>query len=183
MYRNQIFNLNKLWRSVQEFSTSHSVYKDLKNVKVAPQVDKKYALMKREDVERHKAHSLETIKIDHKELISPITGVPEEHIKGRLVRIGLVTKNAMQSGTDNTQSWQISFETRERWENPLMGWTSTGDPLSNMQLQFTTKEDAIAFCDKNGWEWFVEKEKEQPEKVKSYGFNFSWNKRTRVSTK
>lgn len=66
MYRNQIFNLNKLWRSVQEFSTSHSVYKDLKNVKVAPQVDKKYALMKREDVERHKAHSLETIKIDHK---------------------------------------------------------------------------------------------------------------------
>uniref|UniRef100_A0A069DWQ3 NADH dehydrogenase [ubiquinone] iron-sulfur protein 4, mitochondrial n=1 Tax=Panstrongylus megistus TaxID=65343 RepID=A0A069DWQ3_9HEMI len=183
MYRNKLINSHKLWRSVQEFSTGNSFFKDTKHVKVAPQVEKKYALMKRGDADRHRAHSLETIKLDTQEVIAPITGVPEEHIKGRRVHISLVPKNAMQSGTDNTQSWQMNFDTRERWENPLMGWTSTGDPLSNMQLYFSTKEDAIAFCDKNGWEWFVEEEKEYPEKVKSYGFNFSWNKRTRVSTK
>jgi NADH dehydrogenase (ubiquinone) Fe-S protein 4 len=57
--------------------------------------------------------------------ISTITGVPEEHIKTRLVRIYRPSKNAMQSGTDNTNHWEIEFETRERWENPLMGWSST----------------------------------------------------------
>jgi NADH dehydrogenase (ubiquinone) Fe-S protein 4 len=57
--------------------------------------------------------------------ISTITGVPEEHIKTRFVRIYRPSKNAMQSGTDNTQRWEIEFETRERWENPLMGWSST----------------------------------------------------------
>ena len=29
-----------------------------------------------------------------------------------------------------------------------------GDPLSNMEVTFATKEDATAFCEKNG-NWFV----------------------------
>jgi NADH dehydrogenase (ubiquinone) Fe-S protein 4 len=58
-----------------------------------------------------------------------------------------------------------------------------GDPLSNLKVQFHTEEDAIAFCEKNGWKWYVQKQKEKELKPKSYGVNFSWNKRTRVSTK
>jgi NADH dehydrogenase (ubiquinone) Fe-S protein 4 len=58
-----------------------------------------------------------------------------------------------------------------------------GDPLSNMKVEFQTEEDAIAFCEKNGWKWYVQKQKEKEMKPKSYGVNFSWNKRTRVSTK
>ena len=54
--------------------------------------------------------------------MAPITGQPEEHVKGRLVRIYEPAKNAMQSGTDNTGHWEMDFDTRERWENPLMGW-------------------------------------------------------------
>lgn len=53
-----------------------------------------------------------------------ISGVPEEHIKTRRVRIYQPAKNAMQSGTNNIHFWQMDFDTRERWENPLMGWTS-----------------------------------------------------------
>lgn len=53
-----------------------------------------------------------------------VSGVPEEHIKTRRVRIYQPAKNAMQSGTNNTHFWQMDFDTRERWENPLMGWTS-----------------------------------------------------------
>uniref|UniRef100_A0A7R9EA95 NADH dehydrogenase [ubiquinone] iron-sulfur protein 4, mitochondrial n=1 Tax=Timema monikensis TaxID=170555 RepID=A0A7R9EA95_9NEOP len=117
--------------------------------------------------------------------ISSLSGVPEEHIKNRLVRIFKPSKNAMQSGTDNTHHWEMEFETRERWENPLMGWTSSGDPLSNLKLEFSTENAAIEFCEKNGWKWFIEEEKDKAkvQKVKSYGHNFSWNKRTRVSTK
>jgi len=59
----------------------------------------------------------------------------------------------------------------------------SGDPLSNMKVEFQTEEDAIAFCEKNGWKWYVQKQKEKEMKPKSYGENFSWNKRTRVSTK
>lgn len=60
---------------------------------------------------------------------------------------------------------------------------SSGDPLSNMQLRFPTLESAIAFCEKNRFEYFVEKEKLVKPRVKSYAINFSWNKRTRTSTK
>jgi len=53
-----------------------------------------------------------------------VSGVPEEHIKTRKVRIYQPAKSAMQSGTNNIHFWQMDFDTRERWENPLMGWTS-----------------------------------------------------------
>jgi NADH dehydrogenase (ubiquinone) Fe-S protein 4 len=39
-----------------------------------------------------------------------------------------------------------------------MGWTSTADPLENVarsSLQFFTKEQAIEFARKNGWEFEV----------------------------
>lgn len=57
--------------------------------------------------------------------LTAISGVPEEHIKTRRVRISLPSKNSMQSGTNNLDYWKIEFDTRERWENALMGWTST----------------------------------------------------------
>merc|ERR1712179_816298 len=64
-------------------------------------------------------HKLDLITVDEKVNVAPITGIPEEHIHTRSVRI-----------------WKMEFETRERWENPLMGWSSSEDPLSNIQLSF-----------------------------------------------
>ncbi|MGH0172774.1 UNVERIFIED_CONTAM: hypothetical protein FKN15_070815, partial [Acipenser sinensis] len=81
--------------------------------------------------------------------ITPLTGVPEEHIKTRKVRISVPARNAMQSGANNVRKWRMDFDTRERWENNLMGWASTADPLSNMVLTFSSKEDAVAFAEKN----------------------------------
>ncbi|XP_015133051.2 NADH dehydrogenase [ubiquinone] iron-sulfur protein 4, mitochondrial isoform X1 [Gallus gallus] len=123
------------------------------------------------------------ITVDEKLDISTLTGVPDEHIKTRRVHIFVPARNAMQAGVNNTKKWKMEFDNRERWENPLMGWASTADPLSNMVLTFSTKEDAIAFAEKNGWNYDVEEKKIPKPKSKSYGANFSWNKRTRVSTK
>lgn len=110
--------------------------------------------------------------------------MPEEHVKGRRVRIYKPAKNAMQSGTNNIQHWELEFDTRQRWENPCMGWSSTGDPLSNLKLSFNSPNEAINICEKNGWTWYLDEGKiDKPERPKSYGVNFSWNKRTRVSTK
>ncbi|KAF2356052.1 NADH dehydrogenase ubiquinone Fe-S protein 4 mitochondrial [Trinorchestia longiramus] len=124
-----------------------------------------------------------TITVEGLTDITTLTGVPEEHIKPRRVLIKKPTKNAMQSGSENIKKWVMSFDTKERWENPLMGWASTADPLSNLQVEFSSKEDAIVFCEKNRWQWTVQEPPQKPPRAKSYADNFSWNKRTRRSTK
>ena len=55
--------------------------------------------------------------------------------------------------------------------------------MSNIQVDFTTREEAIQHCKKMGWEFYVENTDKREPKPRSYGTNFSWNKRTRVSTK
>lgn len=106
-----------------------------------------------------------------------------EWLDERLVRISKPTKNVMQSGTSYTNCWKIEFNSQKRWENWLMGWTSSGDPVSNLSLTFPTKEDAIAFCERNELQWFVEEQPERKVRKKSYADNFSWNKRTRLGNK
>lgn len=61
----------------------------------------------------------------------------------------------------------------------------SADPLSNisMNLDFASKDDAIRFCIKNRWEYEVDEAHVREIKPKSYGANYSWNKRTRVGTK
>ncbi|XP_038074188.1 NADH dehydrogenase [ubiquinone] iron-sulfur protein 4, mitochondrial-like [Patiria miniata] len=115
--------------------------------------------------------------------ITTVSGIPEEHIKTRKVRIFIPAKNAMQSGTNKTHQWKMEFDTRERWENPLMGWASTADPLSNIALSFGSKEEAASFAEKNGWWYEIEELPAKTMRPKSYGANFSWDKKTRVSTK
>ena len=55
--------------------------------------------------------------------VSSLSGVPEEQLQ-RVARISMPSRNTMQSGSDNTNHWQVDFDTQERWENPLMGWAS-----------------------------------------------------------
>ncbi|CAH1254840.1 NDUFS4 [Branchiostoma lanceolatum] len=117
--------------------------------------------------------------------LAPLSGVPEEQLSTRKARIYVPARNAMQSGSAGTRQWKIEFNTTERWENPLMGWGSSADPLSNLAvtMSFDSKEDAMAYCDRNGWSWEVEEKREPRMQAKSYGANFSWDKKTRVSTK
>jgi hypothetical protein len=37
-----------------------------------------------------------------------------------------------------------------RWENPLMGWTSTNDPRMHLTLYFDTKDEALRFAERQG---------------------------------
>eukprot|EP00092_Neocalanus_flemingeri_P008356 GFUD01009010.1.p1 GENE.GFUD01009010.1~~GFUD01009010.1.p1 ORF type:complete len:182 (-),score=58.05 GFUD01009010.1:297-842(-) len=110
-------------------------------------------------------------------------GMPDEERKERVVRIYKPAKNAMQSGTAGIKRWKIEFDNQQRWENHLMGWASTADPVSNVLIDFADKEDAIAFAERHGWEYVLEDPKERAPKTKSYALNFAWNKRTRKSTK
>ncbi|XP_063626735.1 NADH dehydrogenase [ubiquinone] iron-sulfur protein 4, mitochondrial [Cydia splendana] len=173
-----------LTRPVPAFSTCVPRWStDPSSVNEAPKIDNDAVLALPQEA-REKTALESTIVVPEKVDLSPVNGVPEEHIKTRRVRIYQPPKNAMQSGTNNIHHWQMEFDNRQRWENPLMGWTSTGDPLSNMKVQFKTPKEAIEHCEKNGWAWFLDVPKtEKGYKVKNYGSNFAWNRRTRVSTK
>lgn len=115
--------------------------------------------------------------------LTPLTGVPELHTKHRRVRIFIPAKNAMQSGTNNVKKWRIEWDAWERWDNRLMGWCSTGDPLSNAIVEFSDLEDAIAYCERNKWNFEVEEPQKLRRLRKNYGENYSWNKRVRTSAK
>ncbi|XP_013379438.1 NADH dehydrogenase [ubiquinone] iron-sulfur protein 4, mitochondrial [Lingula anatina] len=112
-----------------------------------------------------------------------ISGAPVEHVKGRHARIFVPAMNAMQSGSAATRLWRLEYDTRERWENPLMGWSSSGDPLSNIVLEFSSQEDAVRHAERMGYKYHVEAPTQKVLRKKSYGANFAWNKKTRVSTK
>jgi len=124
-----------------------------------------------------------TIPLEGPVDLTQLSGVPLEHIAPRRVLIKRPTKNAMQSGTAHLHRWTMSFDAQERWENTLMGWCSTADPLSNLEMSFPDKESAIAFCDKNKWSYELQDPPVKPPRAKSYAANFSWNKRTRRSCK
>ncbi|XP_077287151.1 NADH:ubiquinone oxidoreductase subunit 18 [Arctopsyche grandis] len=165
-------------------STSCPSLAEGKKFRDTVQIDTKLAVLPTEVMKQRQQYLESKITVSAKENLIPLNGVPEEHVKSRRVRIYKPAKNAMQSGTNNIQHWEMEFDTRQRWENPCMGWTSSGDPLSNLKLNFNSPSEAINLCEKNGWAWYLDEAKiNKPERPKSYGVNFSWNKRTRVSTK
>lgn len=59
-----------------------------------------------------------------------------------------------------------------RWENPLMGWQSSGDVMQGTKITFNSKEDAIAFAEKQGYEWYVAEPQERRFVPKAYANNF-----------
>lgn len=68
-----------------------------------------------------------------------------------------------------TQMWRVQFEKvpgDDRWTNPLMGWTSTGDPLSNMGLPFPTKEAAVEYAERNGYDFTVVVPEEESKNIR-----------------
>ncbi|KAK9743798.1 NADH dehydrogenase ubiquinone Fe-S protein 4 [Popillia japonica] len=118
------------------------------------------------------------------EILSETNDIPKELQLTRTARIFKLSKNSMQSGTNNTRFWRVMFDTEERWENPLMGWTSNGDAISNVQLHFYTLGDAIRYCQRNSWDYYVDRPRDvNLYKLRSYNQNFAWNRRYRASTK
>ena len=65
-------------------------------------------------------------------------------------RIYQPAKNAMQSGRARTKQWLLEYEPESAREtDPLMGWTSSDDMRQQIQLEFDTKEEAVAYAEKH----------------------------------
>jgi len=88
-------------------------------------------------------------------------------------RIYKPAKNAMQSGRKNTKKWlMVPIEGNIRSINPITGWTSASNTSSQLKYEFLSKEDAINFAKKSGFEFEVEEPKAEVVKQKSYAANF-----------
>ena len=59
------------------------------------------------------------------------------------------TKSPMQSGVKKFDKWIIEFVTKEPGVNPLMGWESSTDTLTELKLEFKSKDLAIIYAKKN----------------------------------
>lgn len=92
-------------------------------------------------------------------------------------RIFKPAKNAMQSGEANTKRWMLEFDQEyPREVEPLMGYTSSADMLQQVQLFFDSKEEAIAYAERNGIAYRVVEPKEREPKRLSYSDNFKFSR-------
>ena len=94
-------------------------------------------------------------------------------------RIYRPAKTAMQSGKARIQNWVLDYEPEEpRDVEPLMGWTSSGDMRQQVRLFFASKEEAIAYCEREGIPYQVLPDKEAARRAMSYAENFAYGRRT-----
>ena len=78
----------------------------------------------------------------------------------------------MQSGKRKTKKWLLKFETLNSGTNPLMGWLTSKDMMTEVKLEFPTKEKAITFARKNNIEYSVTEPQRRKIIKKSYADNF-----------
>lgn len=92
-------------------------------------------------------------------------------------RIYQPAKTAMQSGKGRTKGWVLEHEPAAAREiDPLMGWTSSSDMRQQIKLRFDSKEDAVAYAERNGLPYVVEEPKKRLVIKKSYADNFKYGR-------
>ena len=78
----------------------------------------------------------------------------------------------MQSGLGKTDKWILEFETKNPSKNPLMGWESSSDTLTELKLEFSTKDLAVKYAKKKKIDYEIIEPKKRKIVKKSYSDNF-----------
>jgi len=88
------------------------------------------------------------------------------------VKIYKPAKSSMQSGLGKTKNWILEYFDEKNGINPLMGWESSTDTLSEVKLEFSSKENAISYAKKNKLSYEIIESKTKKIVKKSYADNF-----------
>ena len=92
-------------------------------------------------------------------------------------RIYQPPKTAMQSGFAGTHQWVLEFEpSSPRRPDPLMGWISSADTQTQVRLHFDTRDEAVAYADKQGLLYDLELPHVRRVKPKAYADNFRYGR-------
>ena len=87
-------------------------------------------------------------------------------------KIYIPNKSPTQSGLAKTNKWILEFITKDPTKNPLMGWESSNDTLSELRLEFSTKELATSYAKKKKIDYEIIEPKKRKIVKKSYADNF-----------
>ena len=87
-------------------------------------------------------------------------------------KIYIPNKSPMQSGLAKTNKWIHEYNTKDPTINPLMGWESSSDTLTELKMEFTTKELAINYAKKMKIDYEIIEPKKRKIIKKSYADNF-----------
>ena len=85
-------------------------------------------------------------------------------------------KTAMQSGTARTEEWILDLGPAAREIDPLMGWSGTRDTNAQVMLSFATKEEAVAYAERNGIAFVLSEPQTLKPVRKSYSDNFKFGR-------
>ncbi|EPQ54452.1 hypothetical protein GLOTRDRAFT_139039 [Gloeophyllum trabeum ATCC 11539] len=126
--------------------------------------------------EASQAETKEIAPLPTKEVTSAevVSGAPEQ-LRHRVVRIYQPARSTMQSGSAKTNRWRLDWDILPgggRWENPLMGWASSADYMQGTRMSFRSKEDAVHFAEKQGWDYYVQPPTVKKIPPKNYAENF-----------
>ena len=92
-------------------------------------------------------------------------------------RIYKPARTAMQSGAARTRDWVLEHEPEQPREiDPLMGWTSATDMSAQLKLTFDTREEAIAYAERNGMAFTVQEPEVRKPVRKAYADNFKFGR-------
>mgnify|MGYP001354278012 CR=1 FL=1 len=93
-------------------------------------------------------------------------------------RIYSPAKTAMQSGKAKTGHWVLEFDQASpRVVEPLMGYTSSRDTLQQVRLKFPTKDEAIAYAEREGIVFTVEEPHQPKRRQVAYADNFRYDRK------
>ena len=82
-------------------------------------------------------------------------------------------KTAMQSGLKKFDKWILEFITNDPTINPLMGWESSNDTMSELKMEFQTKDLALEYARKNKIKFELIEPQNRKVVKKSYSDNFT----------
>ena len=87
-------------------------------------------------------------------------------------KIYIPNKSPMQSGLGKSGKWILEFKTKDPGKNPLMGWESSTDTLTELKLEFSSKELAVNYAKRKKIDYEVIDPKKRKIVKKSYADNF-----------
>ena len=83
------------------------------------------------------------------------------------------TKSSMQSGTNNSNNWLLTFQhDGSRAIEPVMGWTSSSDTLQEVNLKFSSQKQAIDFALSNELDYEIIEPQQKKPIIRPYASNF-----------
>jgi ETC complex I subunit conserved region len=92
------------------------------------------------------------------------------------VRIFQPARSATQSGS-GSPDWRLEFDREEARDiDPLMGWVGSGDTSGQVRLSFPTRDEAIAYAERNGLAYVVVEPAPHRVQKRQYADNFKFGR-------